>query len=106
MLMSRREFLKSNTAAALGVAAGGAFLPEFSFPLSGPDISRRTNDEPVRIAVLGTGNRGRGLMEVLLGLKGVEFPALCDIQPANLERPRGVVDNAARESHETCESEA
>ncbi|MBP1766446.1 MAG: nagA 3 [Candidatus Aminicenantes bacterium] len=96
MSMSRREFLKSNTAAALGVAAGGAFLPEFRFPPSGPDISRRTNDEPVRIAILGTGNRGRGLMEVLLGLKGVEFPALCDIQPANLERAREMVVKAGR----------
>jgi hypothetical protein len=92
--MSRREFLKTNTAAALGVAAGGPFLPDFSFPFSGPAASKRAAKGPVRIAVLGTGNRGRGLLDIMLGLKGVEFPALCDIQPANLERAQEMVVKA------------
>jgi predicted dehydrogenase len=100
MSMSRREFLKTNTAAALGMAAGGSFLPEFSFPFSGASVSKGAAESPVRIAVLGTGNRGRGLMEVLLGLGGVEFPALCDIQPENLELAQEMVIRAGRRKPE------
>lgn len=95
MSMSRREFLKTNTAAALGLTAGGPLLPDFRFPPSGSVAqAAEASPKPVRLAVLGTGNRGRGLMSVLLTMKGVEFPALCDIQPPNLESARQLVEKA------------
>jgi predicted homoserine dehydrogenase-like protein len=99
MSMSRREFLKTNTAAALSVAAGRSILPEFRFPYS-ESIAQAAAERPVRIAVLGTGNRGRGLMGILLGLNNVEFPALCDIQPANLEMAQEMVVKAGRKKPE------
>jgi hypothetical protein len=99
MSMSRREFLKTNTAAALSVAAGRSILPEFRFPYS-ESIGQTAAERPVRIAVLGTGNRGRGLMGVLLGIKNVEFPALCDIQPANLELAQEMVVKAGQKKPE------
>ena len=99
MLMSRRKFLKTNTAAALSVAAGGTVLPEFLFPYS-ESIGRTAVERPIRIAVLGTGNRGRGLMNILLGMKDVEIRALCDIQPANLELAQDMVVKAGRKKPE------
>src|SRR4030042_4509319 len=99
MSMSRRQFLQTNTAAAIGLAAGGSILPEFHFPRTGP-LSRTAPDQPVRVAVLGTGNRGRGLMGVLLTLKGVEIPALCDIQPPNLELAQEMVVKAGQKKPE------
>ncbi len=98
MSISRREFIKTNAAAALGVAAGGAVLPEFRFPNGG--LPGRTADKPVRVAVLGTGNRGRSLLGILLGLKGLEFPALCDIQAGHLEQAQDMVVKAGHKKPE------
>jgi hypothetical protein len=94
MSMSRREFIKTNAAAVLGVAAGGVPLPAFRFP-SGEPLSF-AEEKPVRIAVLGTGNRGRGHLDTLLGMKGIEFPALCDIAPSHLEMAQDMVVKAGR----------
>ncbi len=99
MSMSRREFIKTNTAVALGVAAGESILPEFRFPSSGT-LAQAPVEKPVRLAVLGTGSRGRGLLSELLTMKGVEFPALCDIQPANLELARQMVEKAGQNKPE------
>jgi predicted dehydrogenase len=99
MSMSRRDFLKTNTAAALGLAAGGPMLPVFRFP-SSACVSEAPAGRAVRLAVLGTGNRGRGLLSSLLTMNGVEIPALCDIQPKNLELALQLVEQAGRKRPE------
>jgi predicted dehydrogenase len=99
MSMSRREFLKGNTAVALSAAVGKPIAPEFRFP-SLETVARAEAEKSVRLAVLGTGNRGRGLMSVLLNMKGVEFPALCDIQLKNLELAQDLVQKAGQKKPE------
>jgi hypothetical protein len=99
MSMSRRDFIKANAAAAVGYAAAGSLLPEFRFPLRNPSVVRR-REKPVRLAVLGTGNRGRGLLGILLEMPGLEFPALCDIQSGHLEMAQDMVVQAGHEKPE------
>jgi predicted dehydrogenase len=40
--------------------------------------------EPLRLGVIGTGKHGRLLLSTLLAMPGLEFPALCDIDPGAL----------------------
>jgi len=93
MSISRREFIKANAAAALGATAAGTILPDFLYPY-GESPSQSAPPKPVRVAVIGTGNRGRSLLGDLLSMKGLEFPALCDIQPANLALAQDLVVKA------------
>lgn len=44
--------------------------------------------------MVGVGSRGTTLLRYLLDLPGVEFPALCDINEANLARAQGIVEKA------------
>lgn len=61
--MNRREFLSTSAAAALAAQAPA-----------------------LRVGVIGTGNRGTGLLRVLARMDGVEIKALCDTNPAALDR--------------------
>ena len=67
--MKRRDFVKSGTGAAVGVAA---------FPHV---VLGRAREGTVRIAVIGTGLRGRSLLGLLLLRTDVRVPAICDIDP-------------------------
>ena len=87
MSMSRREFIKANAAAAFGLAAGTAAVSNLG--IAGAE-------KPVRVAVIGTGNRGRSLLGILLGMEGVEVPALCDIAPAHLDLASEMVVKSGR----------
>lgn len=73
---SRRKFLELAGAAGLTAAAGGAA------------------ERPVRIGVVGVGNRGSYLVRNFLDLPGVEIPAICDINESNLDRALGMVEKA------------
>ena len=57
MGITRRSFLKVNTAVSLGVAL---------HPIQAGMGDPRVNKRPLRIGVVGTGNRGRSLMRILL----------------------------------------
>ncbi len=52
--------------------------------------------KPVRIGFVGTGNRGRGLMSNLLSMKGVQIPAVCDINPDALAAAQNIVVQAGQ----------
>jgi predicted dehydrogenase len=49
---------------------------------------------------IGTGGRGTGLLRIAAALAGVEFPALCDINPQNLARAQDVVMTTGRKRPE------
>jgi predicted dehydrogenase len=68
--IDRREFL------GVGAAALGAALTR-----TGVARAADTADKPVRIGVVGVGNRGRGLLDTLLSIPGAEVPAVCDLDP-------------------------
>ena len=82
--VSRRRFLKTGAGAAFGIAVSrksvGKTFAEFG--------------KPVKIGIVGTGNRGRSLLNTLLNMKGLEFPALCDVKPENLSNAQNMVVKA------------
>jgi predicted dehydrogenase len=65
-------------------------------------IECRSADIPatVRIGFVGTGGRGTGLLRIAAAQAGVEFPALCDINPQNLARAQDVVMTTGRKKPE------
>ncbi|MGC9326305.1 MAG: Gfo/Idh/MocA family oxidoreductase, partial [Candidatus Hinthialibacter sp.] len=42
-------------------------------------------EQPVRIGIIGTGGRGCSLLRILLNLKNVQVPAICDINPKRFD---------------------
>ncbi len=49
-------------------------------------LANQSAAKPVRLAFIGVGARGSGLLKVALSLEGVEVPAVCDINEAALKR--------------------
>lgn len=64
--MNRRAFIGAAAGAAAGVAVIGR---------------ARAEDAPVRLGIIGTGNRGKSLLGTLLNIPGTAVPAVCDINP-------------------------
>jgi predicted dehydrogenase len=78
-MKDRRSFLK-----AVPLAAAGA-------------MSVAAQDQPpVRVAFLGTGNRGGSLLRTVLRYPWVEIAALCDLDPDTAERAQAMVTKAKR----------
>ncbi len=75
----RRGFLQS-----AGAAAAAGFLPGAQAPA----------ERPVRIGIVGVGNRGTSLLKNLLDIPGVEVPALCDINEEHLRRAQSIVEKS------------
>src|SRR5690242_4695926 len=69
-------------------------LDRRAFLLSAAVAAVRAEPAPVRIAFIGVGDRGTGLLQVLLARPEVVVPAICDINPANLRRAQGLVEKA------------
>ncbi len=56
--------------------------------------------KPVRVGVVGVGSRGTGLLRILLSMKDVQVPALCDINVQHLNRAQDLVVKAGQEKPE------
>jgi predicted dehydrogenase len=50
--------------------------------------------KPVRVGVVGVGNRGTHLLDTMLQLPALEIPAVCDINPAHATRAQDKVEEA------------
>ncbi len=83
MLLSsdRRTFLKMASAAALSRPVTSA-------------------EKTVRVGFVGVGNRGTGLVKILLDLPGVEIPAICDINEEHLRNALALVEKSGRKRPE------
>lgn len=84
--MNRRDFLKST-----GAAGAGLVLASFN---GGLYAKPAQGEKKLRVGVIGTGNRGRGLLGVMLSIPGLEFPALCDINAAALAQATDLIVRA------------
>ena len=95
---SRREFLASSTAVALGARAGSLAWPaEAGAAIPAPRSAR--NDEPVKIGVIGTGGMGTGHIEAFLNIAksqraNVTVAALADVCQARLDDAKLKVEAA------------
>ncbi|MBK9166620.1 MAG: Gfo/Idh/MocA family oxidoreductase [Bryobacterales bacterium] len=77
---NRRQFLAGSTAVA-GVAA---------------DAQAQPPGRPIRVGFIGVGGRGTSLLRVTLTMPGIEVPAVCDINEANLSRAQSLVEQSGR----------
>ncbi len=88
---SRRDFLKSGAAVGAGVAGVGLA----SVSRAGAQ-GQGTQGRPLRVGVVGVGDRGSHHLDVLLGMDNVEVPALCDIDATYLHRAKRWVEDAGK----------
>lgn len=64
--------------------------------VAGAVAALETRTRPVRLGIVGTGNRGTSLLGMALRAPGVQVRALCDINQANLERAQARVVKAGQ----------
>ena len=108
--LSRRDLLKSAAAAGagLGLAKFGLATPASAESFAGEENGAPSaaatmmgvRFEPrdiVRIAIVGTGLRGRSTLTELLGVGNVRITALCDIVPDKAERARAMMKTAGHD---------
>jgi predicted dehydrogenase len=57
-------------------------------------------EKPVRMGLVGVGNRGTGLVKILLDVPGVEIPAICDINEEHLQNAQAIVEKTGRKRPE------
>ncbi|AJR04542.1 Gfo/Idh/MocA family protein [Siansivirga zeaxanthinifaciens] len=74
--MKRRSFIKTSTTATLGVAS--------SAYLYGNVISNLNSNNSINIGVIGTGQRGGGLISIINSIKDLNTLAVCDNLPFRL----------------------
>ena len=69
-----------------------SFLAGAGLAVLGMPAAAQGDATPVRIAFIGVGGRGTGLLKVLLSLPGTEVPAICDINEEHLDRAVKIVE--------------
>jgi Predicted dehydrogenases and related proteins len=72
--LSRRDFLKTSTAAGLGAA-----LTINAIGQQSPAVATPKKTDEFDIAVIGCGAQGRVLIESVLRIPGIRIKAICDI---------------------------
>jgi len=87
---TRRNFIKTTAATTIGVSLAS---PTMAF-------HQDKHVKPVRVAVIGTGNRGTSLLRNLLAIDGVEIPALCDLNTDRLAFARKMCVEAGKKEPE------
>ncbi|MBN2216539.1 MAG: Gfo/Idh/MocA family oxidoreductase [Pirellulales bacterium] len=115
MGINRRDFVVKTGLAGLGLAGSSLTRGSASAEALNPGAANATNEsagkkhvqrfnmsgfasEPlpkVRVAILGTGQRGPAYIQNLKHLEGVEIKALCDIRPKKLEAAKAMLAGTA-----------
>lgn len=72
--LSRRDFIKTSTAAGLGAA-----LTVNAIGQQAPAVAAPKKSDELDIAVIGCGAQGRVLIESILRIPGIRIKAICDI---------------------------
>jgi predicted dehydrogenase len=82
--VNRRRFLGCSAAAGLALSQGN--LPETA------EIEGQS--APVRLGLIGVGNRGTALLRAVLELPGTPIVAVCDAEARHRQRGQGIVEKA------------
>ena len=85
---SRRDFIKKTTTA-------------FAFPLVSSNsevfsIFKKLPSNRLNVAVIGTGDRGQGLMRLMKNIDGIELVAFCDILPFRIKQASAIAPKAKK----------
>ncbi|MBW7934450.1 MAG: Gfo/Idh/MocA family oxidoreductase, partial [Gemmatimonadaceae bacterium] len=110
--LSRRDLLKSAALAGAALTASGGLFPAVAETVtagSHPDLAPPAppyaktmkgvpfeRHETVRLAIVGTGLRGRSVLHDFLGCPGVKITALCDNVPDKAKRAAKMVTDAGQ----------
>ena len=78
--LNRRSFLKAGS-----IAIGAAVIDIPKIPLAFAESTSNKKLDMVKIGIVGVGNRGTYLLNILNGLKDCRGSALCDIVPEKVE---------------------
>lgn len=81
----RRTFISTGAVALSGIALR---LPSFGRSFS--------ESEKIRIGLIGSGSRGRGLASLIQGLPGMEIVGCCDIIPEHLQQGMSLAAKGAK----------
>lgn len=88
---NRRNFLKTSALGSAGLA-----IPFSNSEASVPNFLKRKDDRKVNIGVIGTGERGRSLMSLLLRRKDCNVVAICDIHKEVLDKAKAMITKAGQ----------
>ena len=89
--MKRRDFLR------YGAMSAGAGVVAASLPYeTAPQATTLVELKKVRVAMIGSGNRGLALMRILLTFPEVEIVAVCDLFKSAAERAAKVCTDAGK----------
>ena len=93
----RRDFLRLGVTAGAGLALHGTSVADDEEPRkTSPAKTKAPPIDRVRIAMVGVGGRGHHLVELLLGLEGVEIRAVCDIVEERVAKAQQLVKKAGQ----------
>ena len=102
--MDRKDFLRSGTLAALGLAATRATAaPSLADTMTSNQttaakafrLAGKTGPK-VRVAIIGTGLRGQGHLGLLLRRDDVDLAAICDVDDYMLSRSKDIVKKSGK----------
>lgn len=99
--ITRRDLLKAAGAVGAGLAVAPTTLPGLEPPPRERDAATMlgvpfARHDTVRLAIVGTGGRGTGMLREWLAVDGVQITALCDIVPSHAERAAKFVTDAGQ----------
>src|SRR5271166_5035144 len=92
--LNRRRFLGCSAAASLALSQG---------TLAEADPVAATEATPVRLGLIGIGNRGTALLRALLDLPAVQVVGVCDPEPKHRMRGQGIVEKVQGRRPEAVE---
>jgi predicted dehydrogenase len=90
--VTRRDFIKSSAAAGFGLALAGSGRAGRAAETQGqgPAAAKSAaNTDELRIAIIGTGEQGRVLLESCLRIPAIRVAAICDIWSYSQQYARG-----------------
>ena len=88
--LTRRSLIKTASVTAAGLALAPGILA----------ATAAAEETSVRVGCVGVGGRGTGLLGHLLKMKGVEVPAVCDINPAAAANAQRMIATSGRKEPE------
>jgi len=83
--ISRRGFIEQGAIATVGISGLPITL-----------TAKEEQQKPVKIGIIGTGNRGTSHVSNLLTIEGADIVAVCDLDPSKTERAADLCSKAGR----------
>jgi predicted dehydrogenase len=87
MKSTRRQFLRTSTAATVAVVAAPYYVPATAL-----GFGRTAPSDRIVMGAIGTGGQGRGIMNAFMNFEDVQMVAVCDVEQQRLKTVKESVD--------------